>query len=415
MQDVQTHLAAVENPRRDGGTGGETAGGGAAKKLTTALLCLILSSAAFSAECDQTSIGCTPLTDFAPGETYHGLPGGLYPDGANEPPAEHAAIGADLAHSLDGQPVVLMSIGMSNASQAWWAGAWDKPNPNAWSFAGQCRDSALVSPDVTIVNGAKHAQTAEDWQSGSENYSRIRDFVLAPRGLTPDDVTVLWVKLCNKVNDGPLPPLLPDENADAWQLRDAAEGVRTALEAEYPNAQLIFVSTRSYAGYAGIDPLPDVASPEPYAYEGAFGLRAFIAAHLGESAPWIGWGPYWWGDGEEDGWTCDLYQPDGIHHAAPKDWDPEQPASEQGGEAKQAKMLFDFFLSDECAWPWFAATPADVNNDGLVGTADLVQLLSAWGITRADQPAWSWAQRADLDGDGVVGFGDQLIMMAAWG
>lgn len=51
--------------------------------------------------------------------------------------------------------------------------------------------------------------------------------------------------------------------------------------------------------------------------------------------------------------------------------------------------------------------PADLDGDGLVGFADLLALLAAWGPC-----AESCA--ADLDDDGVIGFGDLLVLLAAW-
>jgi hypothetical protein len=51
------------------------------------------------------------------------------------------------------------------------------------------------------------------------------------------------------------------------------------------------------------------------------------------------------------------------------------------------------------------ANPADLDGDGVVGGADLGNLLANWGQSG----------QGDLDGDGVVGGGDLGIMLAAWG
>ncbi len=48
---------------------------------------------------------------------------------------------------------------------------------------------------------------------------------------------------------------------------------------------------------------------------------------------------------------------------------------------------------------------ADLDGDGVVGSADLVALLAEWNEPGA----------GDLDGDGVVGIGDLLLLLAAWG
>lgn len=51
-----------------------------------------------------------------------------------------------------------------------------------------------------------------------------------------------------------------------------------------------------------------------------------------------------------------------------------------------------------------AACAGDINGDGVVGPADLAELLAAWGT-----PA------GDLDGDGVVGGSDIGILLSGWG
>jgi len=54
--------------------------------------------------------------------------------------------------------------------------------------------------------------------------------------------------------------------------------------------------------------------------------------------------------------------------------------------------------------------PGDVDGDGMVGIADLLALLAAWGPC----PAPPDECPADLDGDGAVGVTDFLILLANW-
>jgi len=49
--------------------------------------------------------------------------------------------------------------------------------------------------------------------------------------------------------------------------------------------------------------------------------------------------------------------------------------------------------------------PADLDDDGSVGAADLSLLLASWGAGGS----------ADLDGDGSVGAADLSLLLAAWG
>ena len=54
-----------------------------------------------------------------------------------------------------------------------------------------------------------------------------------------------------------------------------------------------------------------------------------------------------------------------------------------------------------------SGSPGDVTGDGMVGFADLLQLLATWGACVGCPE--------DLDGDGSVGFSDLLIVLANWG
>jgi len=50
---------------------------------------------------------------------------------------------------------------------------------------------------------------------------------------------------------------------------------------------------------------------------------------------------------------------------------------------------------------------SDIDGDGIVGTSDLLAVLSAWGPNPGNP--------ADIDGDGIVGTSDLLILLANWG
>ena len=52
----------------------------------------------------------------------------------------------------------------------------------------------------------------------------------------------------------------------------------------------------------------------------------------------------------------------------------------------------------------------DIDGDGLVTFADLLELLSAWGAC----PAPPAACDADLDDSGSVGFDDLLMLLSNW-
>jgi len=315
----------------------------------------------------STVSGRVPLIDMG-NLQYFGVAGGLYP-GGNTMPSAHAVAGAARARNVvprgdTGNPspngrIVLMSIGMSNTTQEW-CDVVSSPVCNSWSFTGQAAaDNAVNHSTLRVVDGAKGSQTAVDWANpASPNYDRIRDTVLAGQGLTEAQVQVIWLKVAN-----PNPTVsLPSANADAILLLQQMGTIARVLANRYPSLQMIFVSSRSYAGYA-ISPL----NPEPYAYESGFAVKWLIQAQIDQMAnggtivdtrpgnlnynttvPWLGWGAYFWADGTEprsDGLTylvTDFESVDGTH-----------PSTE--GETKIGGLLLDFFKTDPRAACWFLA------------------------------------------------------------
>jgi hypothetical protein len=314
---------------------------------------------------DSQPRGPSALSD-VPAFTYLGLPSGLYPGGTNEPPARHAADGrAALALiqplDLEGQPdpdgrIVLVSVGMSNASQEFCSNS-GRPPCHVWSFMGLAEASPLVEKErLTIVNGAAGGQTAETWdEAGDNNYERVRRDWLSPQFLSENQVQIAWVK---QASADPQVPL-PGPNADAYQLEAGLGQMVRAMKERWPNLRIVFFSSRTYGGYATV-----TLNPEPFAYESAFAVRGVIAAQIDQGvagvidpqagdvgiaggAPWLAWGPYLWADGpypRADGlvWLRTDFQADGVHPSP-------------DGEEKVAALLFDFFTTSPYAQCWFLA------------------------------------------------------------
>jgi hypothetical protein len=296
--------------------------------------------------------------------TYRGFAGGLYPDG-NDIPQAHLQAGSAAAAEVErldanGQPdpsgsYVLLSVGMSNAAQEFCAGR-SSYSCNPWTFVGQ----AVADPDVNdtglqIVNGAYSRETAASWDSPTDDsYDRVLADDLQPRGLSELQVQVVWLK-----NAHPVPMVsLPDPDADAYALKRSFGNIVRAIRVRYPNTKLVFLSSRTYAGYA-----TTTLNPEPYAYESGFAVKWLVEAQiqqaasgsvvdavagdlsLGQAAPWIGWGPYLWADGANanpDGlaWLPSDFQSDGTHPS-------------QSGEEKVGAALLEFFKSSPLTRTWF--------------------------------------------------------------
>ncbi|HYE03202.1 MAG TPA: hypothetical protein VD963_08195 [Phycisphaerales bacterium] len=376
-----------------------------------------------ASDCTQTSVGRVPLNDLGAGLYLGQFQGGLYPGGANLPPAAHAAEGLSRAAfigplDLTGQPdpagkYVLLSIGMSNTTQEFCSAGSGLPC-DPYTFMGQAAAHPLVNhTSLEIVNGAAGGQAASTWDSPADpNYDRVRDTRLAPRGLGEAQVRAVWLKVAN-----PGPSVsLPAPNADAYTLVTQMGNIVRAAKVRYPNLEIVFVSSRIYAGYAS-----STLNPEPYAYESGFAVKWLIEAQINQMAggpidpragdldtatvaPWIAWGPYLWADGttpRSDGltWVCADFSPDGTHPAT-------------SGRQKVGTRLLQFMLASPFARPWFrlaGACSADFDASGTVTTADITAFLGAWF---ADLAAGGTV--ADFDLSGATNTADISMFLSAW-
>jgi hypothetical protein len=151
-------------------------------------------------------------------------------------------------------------------------------------------------------------------------------------------VQVVWLKQAIAGEDRPFPQ-------DARALRTKLRSILRIVNGRFPNLRLVYVSSRTYGGYA-ITHL----NPEPFAYESGFAAKWLVQDAIGGQAgrAWVGWGPYLWTDGlqgRRDGltWTCDDVLEDGTH-----------PSPE--GARKVSRLLMEFFSGEPTAKSWFAPT-----------------------------------------------------------
>ena len=305
-----------------------------------------------------------PLADLLAG-TYYGSSGGLYPGGINQPPADHDSAARARRNAIkpldvngDESPFgkyVLISIGMSNTTQEWCSQS-SGPPCGASTFMGRAAtDPSVNHYTLVIVNGAADGQDAPAWTSPtSPNYDRIKLTRLAPLGLSENQVQAAWVKL-----EDPKPSVsLPADSADARVFLTNLGLVLRAMRIRYPYLRIVFLSSRTYGGYATID-----LNPEPYAYESGFSVKWAIESQINEMrglpinpragtlnytkklAPLVVWGPYLWANGampRSDGvaWNRADFEEDGTHPS-------------QAGESKAAGLLMDFFKNSPYARCWF--------------------------------------------------------------
>ena len=286
-----------------------------------------------------------------------GEDGGLYGGGSNEPPPSHreaalAALERIQPLSANGTPdpdgrVGFISVGISNTNIEFRA-----------LVTSLKTDEVQVNPSLVVVNGARGGQDAEKWATDDNLWRALRaDLNLSPGHdkiyspfpgpvLSPEQVQVAWVKLAaRRAGFG---------FAEVDRFHGLLVTVMQRLRNDYPNLRVVYLSSRAYGGYAQ----PTSSSPEPHAYEGAFGLRRLIQQQIeGDPelnfdpsrgpalAPVLLWGPYLWADGltpRSDGliWTRSDFVDDGLHPSL-------------AGARKVVDLLVDFFSNDELGGSWF--------------------------------------------------------------
>jgi hypothetical protein len=291
--------------------------------------------------------GLKPLTEMGTAR-YKGYEGGLYPGGKNERPAAHEEAGLALARKVvplnkEGKPaeggkVVLLTVGMSNTEQA------------SRAFGRLANSDEDKDPHVVVVNGAQGGMTAAIIQDptrgrGQEYWDTV-DERLEDAGLSRAQVQVVWIK---EADAG------PSEGFPAYakKLQGELAKIVQLLPKRFPNVKLVYLSSRTYGGYATTR-----LNPEPYAFESGYSVKWLIEQQFkGDkalnydpekgkvTAPWLSWGPYLWAAGatrRKDGFHYDKedFGSDGTHPSA-------------AGERKVGELLLKFFKTDSTTKPWF--------------------------------------------------------------
>jgi hypothetical protein len=298
--------------------------------------------------------GLTPLTDLGRRE-YHGFPGGLYPNGANERPTGHEAAGVALAGLIrpldaDGRPsaggtIVLLGIGFSNTVQAF------------NGFMQVAKADSAINPRVVLMNGAVGGMSANMVQTadsgrGAQYWATVDDR-LKTAGVTRAQVQAVWIKETNPApHEGGFPKYIQ-------ALQSELAKIAQIVHRRFPNVKLAYLSSRTYGGWAKGRPGRGPGNSEPYSYETGFAVKWLIEQQLKgdpelsfdpakgvDKAPWLSWGPYLWANGttkRADGFSfelADFQESDQMH---------ESPA----GQRKVGTLLLKFFKTDPTTRKWF--------------------------------------------------------------
>lgn len=259
---------------------------------------------------------------------YRGQRGGLYPGGVNRPALKYLRKGlaaAKRVRPINGK-IVLLSIGMSNASDEFAA------------FKRAADRDPQKNSSLVIVDGAQDGFDSRRVRSQPVYWENV-DQRLAAAEVTPEQVQAVWLKEAVAGEQRPFP-------RDARGLQADLRAIVRIMRVRYTNLKLVYLSSRTYGGYAitGLN-------PEPAAYDSAFAVRWLIQERMSGKikGPWLFWGPYLWTDGmagRSDGlqWSCDDVEEDGTHPS-------------RLGIQKVVTMLTTFFKTDATAKRWYVARP----------------------------------------------------------
>jgi hypothetical protein len=278
-----------------------------------------------NAQCSLASTGLVPMTDMG-NRRYRGYRGGLYPGGLNKPSAKYlkkGMIASKQVRPINGK-IVLLSIGMSNASAEFSA------------FKRSSDNDALVNPKLVVVDGAQDGFDATNIIARPAYWDNV-DTRLSAAGVTASQVQVVWLKEAIAGEHRRFPK-------DAKALQTSLRKIINTMRLRFPKLRLVYLSSRTYGGYAITG-----WNPEPAAYDGGFAVRAVIQDRINGKlkGPWVGWGPYLWTDGladRSDGlqWTCDDVEADGTHPS-------------KSGVQKVVTLLTTFFKTDPTAKRWYVS------------------------------------------------------------
>ncbi|HMF15870.1 MAG TPA: hypothetical protein VKE98_01630, partial [Gemmataceae bacterium] len=200
-------------------------------------------------------------------DKYHGFQGGLYPEGKNQRPSAHEAAGLARAKQIvplddEGKPsqkgmIVMISVGMSNTTNVF---------STFKKMADADRDKSLKVMIVDCAQGGMSAGRIVDPNDGGsgQKYWAETDRRIRAHYCSTAQVQVAWIKEADPGPDQGFP-----EYAKTLQTRLAR--IVQVLHSRYPNIKIVYLSSRTYAGYARTK-----LNPEPYAYESGFSVKWLI-------------------------------------------------------------------------------------------------------------------------------------------
>jgi len=282
--------------------------------------------------------------------TYLGSEGGLYPNGSNVDPSDHDAYGVGLAQQI--QPLDANGNPDPNGKEVLLLFGESAVHLESTQIVQQGDAVPNKNPSLVIVNGAQGDGTAAAFSDpGSSFWITVINNILPNAKVDANQVVAAWLEPTDSITSGIFPS---DVSLLQTQIEETAQNVLT----KFPNVKLLYLSSRIYGGYS--NGLSHLINPEPYAYETGFAVKWAIQDQLDGDpalnfnpangpvlAPWMAWGPYYWGNGliprpDSLVWSCPDLVPDGTH-----------PSTQ--GVQKVATEWLSFFTTNDTTVPWFLA------------------------------------------------------------
>jgi len=296
------------------------------------------------AGCANVCSGLPPINDLGSG-FYRGMQGGLYPNGENTRPLGHNSAGILLANQViplnaAGNPdalagrIVMLSVGFSNSREE-----FERFQKIVDTLDGR-------NPQLDVVNGAQGGMDVKKILSDTAAFWSVVEDTLSLRGLTAEQVQVIWFK---QADAGPTDSSFPGY---PLALRDKFKTAMHVIMSLFPNVKLCYVASRTYGNYMSSD-----LNREPWAYYTGWADKMLIEDQINgdpelayaapnPQAPWLSWGTYFWADGTRP-------RSDGLTWICPDDYKPDHTHMSDLGRQKAAELLVDFFMTDETTTPWF--------------------------------------------------------------
>lgn len=224
-------------------------------------------------------------------------------------PETHKTKGVEVANSIErinpaGIPagngrIIMANFGFSNAKQ---------------QFAGLMAAYKLKygrGRPTTLVNLGTGNWPLNDMMNKKAEYRKLLLDTMVKKKVTPEQVQIAVFKNSIRFQDKSYP-------ADVNEYIDYLEEYRAFIIELFDNLKMWFIIFPNYSGYAS-DSAP---RREPFVFREGLAIDGFIRRHYGETAPWIGPGPYYWANGliprgDNLVWRCEHFiARDGVHPSA---------------------------------------------------------------------------------------------------